>query len=323
MQASGLDMELRVHAVDDRTSGVRLLDLRRADGGLLPTFDAGSHIDVAVGEAGVRQYSLFNAPDQTDRYCIAVALKEQGQGGSRFLHERVRTGEALRVSAPRNHFALVSDPAPSVLIAGGIGITPVWAMAQTLESQGRPWELHYGARSREEAALLPQIEVLASQARHGQVHLYFSRVAGGARMNLRSLVEQAPAGAHLYCCGSASMLKEYKASAQSRPATHVHLEHFQSTQEAATDGGYTVVLARSGQQVRVSPGQTILDALESAGVRAAYTCREGICGDCEVAVLEGTPDHRDDVLTEAERAGNGSMMICCSGCRGARLVLDL
>ncbi|WP_210538903.1 PDR/VanB family oxidoreductase [Pseudoxanthomonas spadix] len=323
MQASGLDMELRVHAVDDRTSGVRLLDLRRADGGLLPTFDAGSHIDVAVGEAGVRQYSLFNAPDQADRYCIAVALKEQGRGGSRFLHERVRTGDALRVSAPRNHFALVSDPAPSILIAGGIGITPLWAMAQALEAQGRPWELHYGARSREEAALLVQIEAFAASARHGRVCLYFSRVAGGCRMDLHSVIRRAPPQAHLYCCGGTPMLEDYKVRVQGRPVSHVHSERFQSTQEAASAGGYVVVLARSGRQVEVSPGQTVLDALEGAGVQVDYTCREGICGDCEVAVLEGTPDHRDDVLTEDERAANATMMICCSGCKGARLVLDL
>ncbi|RZZ86267.1 PDR/VanB family oxidoreductase [Pseudoxanthomonas winnipegensis] len=323
MQASELEIQVRVHAVDDQARGVRVFDLRHVDGAPLPDFEAGSHIDLAVGEAGVRQYSLFNAPGQTDRYCIAVALDAQSRGGSHFLHERVRPGDVLAASAPRNHFALAPDPAPSVLIAGGIGITPLWAMAQALEAQGRPWELHYGARDREDAALLAQIEPFAARARHGRVRLYFSRAAGGGRMALGSVIRQAPTQAHLYCCGGKAMLEEYKALTRSRPASHVHLEHFQPTQAAATAGGYAVMLARSGRQVDVGAGQTILDALEGAGIRVAYTCREGICGDCEVRVLEGVPEHRDDVLTEAERATNASMMICCSGCRGTRLVLDL
>jgi ferredoxin-NADP reductase len=264
MQSNGLDIELTVYEVDDRARGVRVLDLRRADGGLLPTFEAGSHVDLAVGDAGVRQYSLFNTPNQADRYCVAVALDMQSRGGSRFLHERVRPGDVLAASVPRNHFALAKDQVPSVLIAGGIGITPLWAMAQTLEAQGRPWELHYGARCREDAVLLPQIEAFAVSTRHGRVCLYFSRIAGGCRMDMGSVIRQAPLNAHFYCCGSTPMLEQYKLLTQELPATHVHLEHFKSTEEAATAGGYAV---RACAQQPTGGGRPRPDHLGCTGKR--------------------------------------------------------
>lgn len=318
-----VDLKLGIHALDDAVPGVRVFDLRRADGGELPAFEAGAHVDVAAGEGRVRQYSLCNDPRERHRYVIAVALDEAGRGGSRWLHRDVRRGEGLRVSAVRNHFRLADGAGRSVLIGGGIGVTPLWAMAQQLEARGHGWELHYCVRTRAEAALLHDIEAFAAQARHGRLHLHPSREGAARRIDLAGLLRQVPADAHLYCCAGRSMLADFKAASASRPPAQVHFEHFESTHEASTAGGFTVVLARSGRNVRVMEGQTILAALEASGIRIRHTCREGICGDCEVAVLEGVPDHRDDVLSDAERAANRSMMICCSGCVGERLVLDL
>ncbi len=317
-------LELETYEVRDVAHGVRLLDLRPAGGDAeLPAFDAGAHVDVQVGDAQVRQYSLCNDPRERHRYLLAVALDVDGRGGSRYLHEQVARGARLRVGAPRNLFALSDEHQHSVLIAGGIGITPLWAMAQSLEAAGRSWELHYAARTPAHAALLETIEAFAAGSRLGALHCYFSRTEPARRLDLAALLAAVPTDAHLYCCASPALTEAFANAAAALPPERVHLERFQSSQSAADAGGYEVVLARSGRSVQVAPGQTVLDALLAAGVAARSTCREGVCGDCEVAVLDGEPDHRDEVLSAQERAANASMMICCSGCKGSRLVLDL
>lgn len=318
-------LELDIHAILDDAEGVRVFDLRRADGGELPAFTAGAHVDVVLDGGIVRQYSLCNAPGERHRYLIAVALDEPGRGGSRHLHMRVAEGDRLRVGVPRNHFELAPAPAPSVLVAGGIGVTPLWAMAQALEAAGRPWELHYGVRTRAAAPLLERIEAFAAHARHGRLALYRSREGECRRVDLAALMGAVPAGAHVYACGSPSMLEDYLAAGRAAGVSpeRLHLERFQAVAEAASEGGFSLVLARSQRVIEVAAGQTILDALEAGGVRVRYTCREGICGDCETAVIEGEPEHRDAVLSDAERAANATMMICCSGSRSPRLVLDL
>ncbi|MGC3973213.1 MAG: ferredoxin reductase [Nitrospira sp.] len=268
------ELELRVHAIDDRVAGVRLFDLRRPDGAELPeVFAAGAHVEVSIGGVGVRQYSLFNSPGERDRYRIAVALAASGRGGSAYLHGCVRPGDPLRVGLPRNRFPLVDDDAPSILIAGGIGITPLWAMAQSLEARGRPWRLHYGARSRAAAALLAQIEASGAGMRHGRVELHFSREADGARLDLQRLVEQAPAQAHLYCCGPAAMLQAYRHATRAWPSARVHQEHFEATQAAATGGGYTVELAQRAHH----RGAARADPPGGAG-RGGHACRLHVQG---------------------------------------------
>ncbi|MFT4248093.1 MAG: PDR/VanB family oxidoreductase [Pseudomonas sp.] len=316
-------LELEAHEIGDAAPGVRLLDLRAPGGGELPGFDAGAHVDVAVDDALVRQYSLCNDPRERHRYLLAVALAEPSRGGSRYLHERVVKGSRVRVGAPRNLFPLADVCAHSVLVAGGIGITPLWAMVQSLETAGASWELHYAARSREHAALLGTIQTFAARSRRGVLHCYFSREQPSRRIVLPALLSAAPAGTHFYGCASPGLLADFQAATAALPREQVHLERFESTRQAATAANYQVVLARSGLSIEVTTGQTVLDAVLAAGVSARYTCREGICGECETVVLEGVPDHRDEVLSEQERAANGSMMICCSGCRSGRLVLDL
>lgn len=296
---------------------VRRFELRSASGEALPPFTAGAHIDIDLAEAGIRQYSLLNAPSEADRYVIAVARDPASRGGSIHMHDRLGVGDVIAISAPRCHFALVDDASYSVLVGGGIGITPLWCMAQRLDQIGKPWELHYAARTRGHAALIGEIERAG-----GRLSTYFN-LEGDPLMDLPAIVAAAPPGAHFYCCGPSGLIDAYQAACAGLPADHVHFERFAAAAPAATDGGYEVELVRSRRTITVEPGQSILDALAAAGMRATFSCREGVCGSCETAVVSGIPDHRDAILTDAERAEGKTMMICCSGSLSRRLVLDL
>jgi vanillate O-demethylase ferredoxin subunit len=313
--------DVAVVAVTHEARDVNLYALESAHGESLPAFTAGAHIDVLLDAGLIRQYSLLNSPADPSRYWIGVMREEGGGGGSRFLHEQVHQGTRLQISAPRNHFSLVEDAGNSVLIAAGIGITPIWSMVQRLSDLGQSWELHYGARTRMEAALLGQLEAFACGS-NGKIHLYFSREPNGGRLPLAGIVAAAPANSHIYACGPRGLLEEFE-QLPIAPSQARHVEHFTPIHEAAHDGGFTIVLARSGRVIHVPSGATILEALKANNIAASYSCTKGICGQCETTVLRGTPDHRDSILTESERAANKTMMICCSGSRSDELVLDM
>ncbi|MFD1952591.1 PDR/VanB family oxidoreductase [Sphingomonas arantia] len=300
---------------------VRILDLRAADGADLPAFEAGAHVDLNLADGLIRQYSLLNAPVDRHRYVVAIALEGASRGGSRHLHEQVAEGDRIDVGAPRCHFHLVEDAPYSVLIAGGIGVTPIWSMAQRLIALGRSFEFHYGARSAAAAPLLA--EIAAGLAGAGvALHTVFAD-EDDRGLDLAGIIARAPADAHFYACGPGGMLDAYLAAGASVPEGRLHYERFAATGEVATAGGFAVELARTGGRYMVEPGQTILDALKLAGINVPHSCAEGICGACEARVISGIPDHRDDVLSPAEKASNASMMVCCSGSRSATLVLDL
>ncbi|WP_326541567.1 PDR/VanB family oxidoreductase [Pseudorhodoferax sp.] len=308
---------VRVEAVRREAQDVHSYELRRPDGAPLPPFAAGAHIDLHLPGGLVRSYSLTNAQTERQRYVVAVARDAGGRGGSRCVHERLHVGALLRIGPPRNLFPLHEDAGHSVLIAGGIGITPLRAMQARLAQLGRPWELHYASRTRASAAFADELQALGAP-----VHLYFSDTASG-RIDLARTVQAAPAGAHFYCCGPQTMLQAFETATAALPAERVHLERFAAQQAPALDGGFVVELARSGRRLPVAPGTTILDTLLAHGVDAPYSCMQGICGACETRVLDGLPEHRDSVLGEAERAGNRTMMVCCSGARSPVLRLDL
>lgn len=312
-----------VHSVTAEAAGILSFDLRPANGGTLPPFEAGAHIDLHLANGLVRSYSLANAPSERHRYLVAVALDRNSSGGSRFLFDRQLAGQTIAIGAPRNNFRLVEDADDTVLIAGGIGITPLFCMAQRLEALGRPWQLHYATRDRASCAFRIALEALEA-AHPGRVHFNFDREHGHL-IDLPAIVAAAPPDAHLYSCGPIPMLAAFKAAAAARPAERVHIEYFTAPETAgpAIGNAYTVTLARSGQTFEVPAGQTILSVLSKAGVYAASSCETGICGACEVTVLQGIPDHRDHILTDAERASNTRMMICVSGCQSDNLVLDL
>jgi ferredoxin-NADP reductase len=300
---------------------VRILDLRQENGHDLPEFEAGAHVDLVVSDSVIRQYSLLNAPSERHRYVVAIALDPASRGGSRHFHDWVEEGDVLVIGTPRCHFHLVEDAPYSVLVAGGIGVTPIWSMAQRLIALGRPFEFHFGARSAATAPLLA--EIAAGLATAGvALHTVFAD-EDDRGLDLAGIVARAPADAHFYACGPSGMLDGYLAAGQGVPKGRLHYERFAGTSAAATDGGFEVELARTGGRYTVEPGQTILEALKLHGINVPHSCAEGICGACEARVISGIPDHRDDVLSDAEKASNASMMVCCSGSRSPMLVLDL
>lgn len=288
----------------------------------LPAFNAGSHIELHLPGGLRRSYSLLNDPIENHRYCIGVNLDAHSRGGSRFMHEQLRTGAVITIGLPRNLFEMDESAPFNVFIAGGIGITPMLSMIARTQALATPWRLHYAARTREHAGFL---DVLAAyQGQPGaDVQLNFDQEPGGRMLDLNAVIAALPDGAHVYACGPTPLLQAYEKATARLPPERVHREYFAAKEAAATDGSYIVTLARSQRSLQIKPGQSLLDGLIAIGVEPTFSCQQGICGTCEVKVLEGTPDHRDMVLTEAEKAGNDRMMVCCSGAKSAGLVLDL
>ncbi len=314
-------ISLRVRRIDDVALGVKAFELGRADGQPLAPADAGAHIELQLPGALMRSYSLLNAPGETHRYVIAVHRTPGGAGGSRHMHESVKVGDAIAASAPRNHFALDEAARHSCLIAGGIGITPLLSMAHRLNAKGRSWELHVCARTPAHAAFADEVRTLAA-ASGNTCHFHFDQVAGGQPLDIGALVRDRPDDVHFYCCGPAGMLASFEA-ATAHCTQRRHVEYFGAKSKAAVAGGFAVELARSKLTLEVPPGRSILDVVLEAGISVATSCREGICGSCETRILEGEADHRDALLSPEEQAQNRSMMICCSGARSRKLVLDL
>jgi ferredoxin-NADP reductase len=249
---------------------------------------------------------------------IAVGRDAASRGGSIWVHDNLHAGSQIEVTAPRNSFEMDETAPASVLVAGGIGVTPLLAMARQLNRSGADWQIVYAVRSRAHAALLDELIALSPE----RVRLHADDEAGGV-LDLAAVIAGAPQGAHFYACGPTPMMAAFEAATAALPAERRHVEYFTNTHEAATEGGYQVALVRSGITVTVQNGQTILQAVEKEGVDVPFSCMEGVCGTCETRVLAGRPDHRDLVLSDAEKERNDLMMICCSGSLDARLELDL
>ena len=316
----------RLHSVEWLASGVLGFDFRPVGAHEWPAAPAGSHIDVHLPDGLVRSYSLVNAPGERHRYAIAVNRDESGRGGSRYMHDHLRVGQELSISEPRDSFPLTEAASHSVFIAGGIGITPLWNMVQRLSQIGAPWTLHYSARSPEGAAFAQPLAVLASKA-GGRVHMNYDGGMSCKRLDLAAIVASAPADAHVYCCGPIRMLEAFEAACVDRDPALVHREYFAAPAmpqpAGASDQEFTVTLTRTGKTIPVGAGTSILDAVLKAGVDVSYSCMSGICGACVTNVLGGVPDHRDLVLSDAEKDAGETMMICCSRARSAELTLDL
>lgn len=315
-------LEVRVKRISYEAETINSYELVAPTGGDLAPFTAGAHIDLHLSNGMIRSYSLVNDQRERHRYVIAVNRDASSRGGSSFVHDKVRAGDIITISHPRNNFALHEETEHSVLIAGGIGITPLLAMVRRLEALGRSWELFYAARTRLATAFLDELSALRQNV-HLNLHVDFDDERAGRQFDLAAIVNNAPAPAHLYCCGPVPMLEAFEAATAGRPAGHVHIEYFQAREAPAIEGGFEVRLARSNRTVLVEAGKTILDALLDAGIAANYSCAGGVCGTCETRVLEGIPDHRDQFLTKDEQAANKAIMICCSGAKSRTLVLDL
>lgn len=326
-------VHLRIESIETLAAGIVALTLVPLRAGMaLPAFEPGAHIEIHLPTPGVptaRCYALVSAPQERHHYRIWVRGSVQ-PGGERpsaagwLLHE-AKPGQTLRVSAPRAHWALGSSPAPALFLAQGIGLAGVWAMLERRGQMGLPWALHWGVDECAEQAFGPQLKLLAARSQGAQIVLYRGPEEGLAARLLDAFrgavqADLAPE-TEAYVCGPRDWLDSLAALWAPRPAEQLHTESFDAA-EAQRRGGFVVKLARSGRDVTVKPGETILEAVLAAGVEAGYSCRSGHCGACEVKVLAGEPEHRDLVLSPEER-GSGRMLICCSGSRTAELTLEL
>ncbi|MET9458825.1 PDR/VanB family oxidoreductase [Streptomyces canus] len=307
------EAELVVDRRDAAADGVLALTLRHPLGEELPQWEPGAHIDVVLGPGLERQYSLCGDPADRTAWRIAVLREPVGRGGSAHVHEQLGQGDKVRVRGPRNHFAL--RPAPAYrFIAGGIGITPILPMLAAAEAEGAEWTLLYGGRTRESMAFTEEL------SRYGDRVTVAPQDETGL-LDLASVLDGVPEGTLVYCCGPGPLLDAVE---ERCPAGLLHVERFTpKEQPVAENTEFEVELAQTGTTVTVAPDVSVLDAVRASGVEVLFSCTEGTCGTCETDVLDGTPDHRDSVLTDEEREAGETMMICVSRCRGKKLVLDL
>jgi len=300
--------------------GVLVLDLVDAAGGTLPPFSAGAHVDLHLSPELTRQYSLCSDPTQRDVYRLGILKDAQSRGGSLAAHASLKEGDEVWLSLPRNHFPLVHGARRSILIGGGIGITPMIAMAYALAADGADFELHYRGRSRAACAFIDELAACAFSER---VHGHFGE-EGAESLNLSRILGDPTAGTHVYVCGPAGFMSWVIDSAKALGFTDdtIHREFFQVDTDSS-GAAFEVEARRSGTTVRVEEGQSIVDALAKAGIKIKMSCEQGVCGTCLCDVIEGTPDHRDVYLTDEEKMDNDQILLCCSRAKTARLVLDI
>jgi vanillate O-demethylase ferredoxin subunit len=297
-------------------------ELVDADGGALPPFSAGSHIDVQLGNDLVRQYSLCNDPRETHRYLIAVLRDPNSRGGSVGMHT-LEAGQTIAISDPKNHFALAHDVRHSLLLAGGIGITPILCMAERLANVGASFELHYCTRSAERTAF---IERIRASAFAGRACFHHDDGPAEQKLDLRAAIGAPKDDVHLYVCGPTGFMDCVLGTARELgwPEDRLHREYFAAAPiDTRDDGSFEVQVASTGAVIRVAADQSVVAALASAGIDVLTSCEQGVCGTCLTRLLEVTPEHRDMYLTPDEQAKGDQFTPCCSRARTPRLVLDL
>ena len=313
----------KVIAVEQVTPLIKVFTLAREDGQALPAFTGGSHIIVQMpatdGRPYSNAYSLMSDPADTRHYQIGVRLEDTSKGGSAFMHHQVAVGSTLMISAPNNLFALDPGARRHVLIAGGIGITPFLAQLHELRANGADYELHYAFRSPEHGAFHAEL----GKGPHAACTRFYSDSLA-SRLDIKALIGRLHEGAHVYVCGPRPLIEAVIETARELgvPDQRVHWEQFAAA--PITGGAFTVTLARSGVELRVEAGMSILQAIENAkAATVECLCREGVCGTCETPILEGEAEHLDQYFSDDEKASHKSLLICVSRARGASLVLDL
>ncbi len=314
-------LELRIARREQQAHGIVVFDLVAPDGRALPPFGAGAHVDVHVAPGLVRQYSLCGSPSDTGRYRLGILLDPASRGGSTAIHAGFAEGGTVRVGLPRNQFPLDASAPCSVLIGGGIGVTPVLSMAHQLSESGRDFTLHYCARERDRAAFLPELDATSFR---DHVRTHFDDGPAAQRLDPARDLPPPDTGAHLYVCGPTGFMDWVIAEAMGLgyPEARVHREYFTAEVDAG-GAGFEVEVASSGQVVAVPDGTTIVQALATLGIKVEVSCEQGICGTCLCTVLDGIPEHRDTYLTDDEKAGNDQVLLCCSRSKSPRLLLDL
>ncbi|HEX7402435.1 MAG TPA: PepSY domain-containing protein, partial [Usitatibacter sp.] len=316
-------MQVRVLSIRDETEEIKSFRLAPLEGKSLPAFTPGSHISVQIPDGLTRQYSLCNGPGEKDAYHIAIKREAQSRGGSRAMHERVTEGETLVITAPRNHFPLAKSAKHHLLLAGGIGVTPILSMARHLQDSGASFELQYFTRSIKHTAFH---EALSAPEFLGKVNFHYALDPESLRIYLHKLLHERPPGAHLYACGPRpfmSLVEDIATAAW--PPEAVHMEFFAADPLASSGPRlpFEVELARSQKVYTVPAEKTLLEVLAEQGMQVMNSCSQGVCGTCITGVLSGTPDHRDAFLSEKERKACDKMLVCVSRAKGERLVLDL
>ncbi|HYS67857.1 MAG TPA: PDR/VanB family oxidoreductase [Paraburkholderia sp.] len=318
-------LELLVRQIRFEGKGINSYELVDAEGSDLPAFDAGSHVDIHLGDGLIRQYSLCNDSAERYRYVIAVLKDENGRGGSKTLHQKLRVQDIVRVSRPRNNFTLVTDAEKVILLAGGIGVTPLKSMAHELEKRGIDYELHYCAHDASCAAFDREFRTLRAA---GRLHYHFDGGDPAAGLDIGRLLSKPSHGTHVYYCGPGGFMKACAAAAAHWPAGTVHFEHFKAPERPAEPStsenvanGFDVRIASTGQTIHVQPGQPITDALQEGGVVIETSCCAGLCATCKVRYLEGEVEHNDFILGEDEKGEY--LTPCVSRAISKLLVLDL
>ena len=312
-----MTQSLTITAIRDETDRIRVFDLAAPDGSALKTYSAGAHLTVNLGEIGTRSYSLIDWPGQADpaRYVIAVQREDAGDGGSQRMHT-LAVGDPVEIDGPKNDFELRPHAGPALLLAGGIGVTPMISLATTLQAADRPYRFVYAARSRGVMGFAQPV------ADHFDADLFFDDTAP---LDLAGLAATLTPDTHLYICGPKGMIDAARAAAVAagHPEDQIHIELFTTAASAADDTAFEVEIHDTGAVYTIPPGKTIIDVLEADGVDLMYDCQRGDCGICQTDVISGEPDHRDVVLSDAEKASGKVMQICVSRAKSARLVLDL
>ncbi len=316
-------LQVRISYKTNEAADICSFELTSLDGKDLPPFSAGAHIDVHIHDGLVRQYSLCNHPGERHRYVIAVLRDPASRGGSATLYDKVKEGDTISISAPRNHFPLALGARKSLLLAGGIGVTPILSMAKQLWSTGADFEMHYCTRSRERTAFL---EWLQASEFSSKVNFHFDDVAAGQKPDIPMLLAAPEPGTHLYVCGPSGFLDTVTATARSAGwlEENIHFEYFSAVvQTSESDAAFQIKIASSSAMIPVAADQTVASVLMEHGFEISLSCEQGICGSCITRVLEGEPEHRDQVLTDEERVANDQFTPCCSRSKTPVLVLDL
>ena len=315
-------LQVRVARREAEAEGIARFELVSADGAPLPAFTAGSHVDVLLGEGLTRQYSLCGHPADRSRYQLGVLLDPASRGGSRAMHA-LAEGATLAISAPRNHFELAADARHHLLLAGGIGVTPLLCMAEQLAADGADFTLHDCTRSLARTAFRGR---LANAAWAGRVSLHHDDGDASQSFDMKGVLATPEPGTHLYVCGPRGFMDAVLATARAQgwPEDRIHYEFFGATVVTTdADADFDVKLARSGRVIPVRREQTVAQALAAAGVDLPVSCEQGVCGTCLTRVIDGTPDHRDMYMTPAEQAKNDCFTPCCSRSLSPLLVIDL
>lgn len=308
--------EVIVRALRYEAPGVLSLELVPTNGKPLPPFEPGAHVDLHLPGGIMRQYSLCGDPNDTSRYRVGIRSVSGGLS-SQFVHRKLRPGEILKISAPRNNFPLI-DADRYLFVAGGIGVTPLIPMMQAASARNKPWTLLYCNKRDADAPFLEEIRALG-----GTLSLHSSEA--GTRLDVQQRLGQVEENTVVYCCGPERLMTAVEEATAAWPADTVRFEWFTPRSRPADEvsGGFEVVCEQSGLTVTVPPDKSVLEALNDAGIPVPCSCQQGICGTCEVRVIDGEVDHRDSILSSAERAANQTMMTCVSRAKGARLVLDI